>query len=371
METKATTEITFLSNFSWNNPNVLELLCESAAFNNFKVRHFSKPRSILKTKNDLINLLSIEGIEAKNLLNLSTRITSLSLGGRMQNYFLWKQIKPKCHKRVKRILFYNNLESLSGLSETFKSYFDILIYLCADYSEINDLLLSNCDIADGIFVIPPTMYQLLQQRYPEKSLILWPQPVTSIFNSPLARNQKVKLDQILEEIPQPRLIYAGLGVDRLNSEIYQSIPSRFPSCSFISFGGTELQRQKNLFEIPSVSKQEMLYIISQCQVGFMPYQISDPHNLHCVPLKLFDYFSAGLPVVSSKLLNISQYKDLLFLCETFEEFECAIQKSLCEEISSEAREKRKAVYSFHSTLKRSNEFKSCIDQFVKGSKLNA
>ena len=371
METKATTEITFLSNFSWNNPNVLELLCESAAFNNFKVRHFSKPCSILKTKNNFKNCSSIDSIEAKNLLNLSTRITTLPLGGRVQNYFLWKQIKPKCHKRVKKVLFYNNLDSLSGLSEKFRSYFDILIYLCADYSEINDHLIFNCNLADGIFVIPPTMYQLLQQRYPEKSLILWPQPVTSTFNSPLKGNQKVELDKILEKIPQPRLIYAGLGLDRLNSGIYQSIPARFPSCSFISFGGTKFKRKKNIFEIPSVSKQEMLYIISQCQVGFMPYDISDPHNLHCVPLKLFDYFSAGLPVVSSKLLNIYKYKKLLFLCETLDEFECAIQKSLCEEISSEAREKRKAVYSFHSTLKRSNEFKSCIDQFVKGSKLNA
>ena len=48
MDREIVTEITFLSNFSWSNPNVLELLCESAAFNNFKVRHFSKPRSILK-----------------------------------------------------------------------------------------------------------------------------------------------------------------------------------------------------------------------------------------------------------------------------------------------------------------------------------
>ena len=109
MDREIVTEITFLSNFSWSNPNVLELLCESAAFNNFKVRHFSKPRSILKIKSDLINSLPIDGIEARNLLNLSTRIASLPLAGRMQNYFLWKQIKPKCHNRVKKILFYNNL----------------------------------------------------------------------------------------------------------------------------------------------------------------------------------------------------------------------------------------------------------------------
>jgi hypothetical protein len=246
-----------------------------------------------------------------------------------------------------------------------------LIYLCADYSEINDRLLFNCDIADGIFVIPPTMHQLLQKRYPEKRLILWPQPVTSTFNSPLDENQNVKLDKILLEIPQPRLIYAGQGLDRLDNKIYQFIANRFPTCSFISFGGTEFLRKGNLFVIPSVSKQEMLYIISQCQVGFMPYDISDPHNLHCVPLKLFDYFSAGLPVVSAKLLNITQYKELVFLCETCEEFEAAIEESISEEVGSEARNRRKSVYYSHSTRTTSEEFKTCLNQFVKASESNA
>ena len=92
----------------------------------------------------------------------------------------------------------------------------------------------------------------------------------------------------------------------------------------------------------------------------MPYDISDPHNLHCVPLKLFDYFSAGLPVVSSKLLNLSKYKELLFLCETTEDFESGIEKSLKEEIESEAREKRKIVYQSHSTNKTSDAFERCI-----------
>ena len=109
----------------------------------------------------------------------------------------------------------------------------------------------------------------------------------------------------------------------------------------------------------------MLYIISQCQVGFMPYDISDPHNLHCVPLKLFDYFSAGLPVVSSKLINITNYKELLFLCETFDEFESGIKKSLLEKIDSELRTKRKDVYLSHSTKETSDRFRNLIVQLFK------
>lgn len=365
MDREIVTEITFLSNFNWSNPNVLELLCETASCNNLKVRHISKPSSFLKKKRKSNMDSPLIGVESKNLLNFSTRASSLPYLNKMQNHFLWKQIQSKCNKTQKKILFYNNLDSLAGLRDKFKEHFDLLIYLCADYSELNERLLLNCHIADVIFVIPPSMYEILQEQFPKKRIVLWPQPVTSAFNSPLDENKKAKIDKTLSPIPEPRLIYAGQGNDRLDNKIYQSIARRFSSCSLISFGGNNIRQEGNLFVIPPVSKQEVLYIISQCQVGFMPYDISDPHNLHCVPLKLLDYFAVGLPVVSSKLINITQYKELLYLCETLEDFKTAIEKSLIEEVNSDLREKRKEVYFSHSTKKTSRRFKNIIAQLVK------
>ena len=35
-------------------------------------------------------------------------------------------------------------------------------------------------------------------------------------------------------------------------------------------------------------------------------------NLHCSPLKLYDYFLAGLPVVATPILAISEFKDLIY-----------------------------------------------------------
>ena len=367
MEEEATTEITFLSNFSWGNPNVLELLCETASFCNFKVRHISKPRSFLKKKRKSNKDLPIMGVESKNLYNFSTRALPFLFLNKLQNFFLWEQIQSKYNSPSRKILFFNNLDSLSGLKQKFEDHYDLLIYLCADYSDQNERLLLNCDIADVIFVIPPSMKQLLGKQYPKKRIVQWPQPVTSIFHSPLDENKKFKFNKILSEIPKPRLIYAGQGIDRLDKKIYHCIAQRFSSCSLISFGGNKIHRNGNLFVIPPVSKQEMLYIISKCQVGIMPYDISDPHNLHCVPLKLFDYFSAGLPVVSSKLLNISQYKDVLFLCDTIEEFVSGIEKSLREGNESDNCNKRKMIYQSHSTRKTCDKFDRCIKELLRNS----
>ena len=178
----------FLSNFSWSNPNVLELLCETASFSNFQVRHISKPRSFFKKKRKLEMDSPIMGIESKNLFNFSTRSSSLPYLNSLQNHFLWKQIQSKCNKTNNRILFYNNLDSLAGLRDKFMEHFDLLIYLCADYSELNERLLLNCHIADIIFVIPPSMHEILQEQFPKKRIVLWPQPVTSAFHSPLDEN---------------------------------------------------------------------------------------------------------------------------------------------------------------------------------------
>ena len=46
--------------------------------------------------------------------------------------------------------------------------------------------------------------EILQEQFPKKRIVLWPQPVTSAFNSPLDENKKVKIDKTLSPIPEPR-----------------------------------------------------------------------------------------------------------------------------------------------------------------------
>ena len=192
MAEKVTTEITFLSNFCWSHPGTIELLCETASYKNFSVRHFSKPHSIF-TRKKPTEKSQILDVESKDLVNFSVKLSKIPILNKLQNKYLWKQIESRCNKNRKKVLIYNNLDSLEGLSDKLTDHFDKLIFLCADYSRLNERLKVNCDIADVIFVVPKSMHQLLLNQYPEKKIVLWPQPVTSTFNSPLKRNQKVKI----------------------------------------------------------------------------------------------------------------------------------------------------------------------------------
>lgn len=355
-------EITFLSNYSWDAPNVLELLCETASFIEQDIRYFSKPESIFKKKKK-INC-PLKNIECKKLQNISVKFSQIPLIKNIQNYIIEKQIFESNPKIKKRILFFNNLDSLKNQSVKMKKYFDKLVFLCEDYAETNERLTSNCEIADCILVIPQTMVSILKKMYPNKRIVLWPQPTSCHNIESLNQEKKTLLDNLLEKIPEPRIIYSGYGLDRLNREIYMKCVSHFENYSFLSFGNKIPDVPKNMYIIPPVSKCEMLYIISKCQMGFMPYDIGNTHNKHCVPLKLFDYFSTGLPVVSSKLININHMHDIIYFCETNEEFIRAIYSSLNDSRESENRQRRKQIYNYHNTKERSNDLKILIDQLL-------
>ena len=42
-------------------------------------------------------------------------------------------------------------------------------------------------------------------------------------------------------------------------------------------------------------------------IGFMPYDLSIPKNLYCAPLKLFDYWERGMPVVGTPIVYLRDY----------------------------------------------------------------
>lgn len=349
-------ELTFLSNYSWDNPNVLELLCETAAYNEKNIRYFSKPSSLFKAGPIQNYKSSISSIESNPLYNFSVKFSRVPILSRIQDLFIWKQIYSKKHKDTRKVLLYNNLDSLISLKNNFLNNFELLIYLCEDYSPLNKRLISNCEISDCILVIPNSMVDILKANFPNKKIIEWPQPVTSFSDNDVSLNDKKIVDELLAKIPKPRIVYSGHGLDRLDKDIYLKISQKFNNCSFISFGSPCNLNGNNIYQLPSLSRRQIKYLLSKSQIGFMPYDISDYHNEHCVPLKLFEYFSEGLPVVSSFLLNVVQYDHVFYMSKSLDEFKHNINKALSEPQDSILRKNRIDIFKNHSTISRSKEF---------------
>ena len=81
----------------------------------------------------------------------------------------------------------------------------------------------------------------------------------------------------------------------------------------------------------------------------MPYDCSDDKNLHCFPLKLFDYFNAGTPVVSTPVLSLRDYSDVVYFGETARELAEAVGEALSEPRSSPMRLRRQEIARAHTT----------------------
>jgi hypothetical protein len=97
------------------------------------------------------------------------------------------------------------------------------------------------------------------------------------------------------------------------------------------------------------SPEELAKLVASFDVGLMPYDCTEMKNLHCSPLKLYDYFLAGLPVVATPILAISEFKDLIYSGSTAQELTDAVIRALGEPPDSPKRALRRDVARAHST----------------------
>jgi len=77
-------------------------------------------------------------------------------------------------------------------------------------------------------------------------------------------------------------------------------------------------------------------------VGLIPYILNE-RILHVNPIKLREYLSAGLPVVSTALPEVANYQEFCHLADTGEEFERGIEIALREDMPERRRERSEAM----------------------------
>jgi hypothetical protein len=103
----------------------------------------------------------------------------------------------------------------------------------------------------------------------------------------------------------------------------------------------------------------------------MPYDCSGKKNLHCSPLKLYDYFLAGLPVVSTPILEISKFKDLVYVGSSAKELSAAVGRALREPSDSSKRSLRTEVARAHSTEAQGRRLEEVLEFLKTGQEKSA
>jgi glycosyltransferase involved in cell wall biosynthesis len=335
------------SGWRWEVFNVPERIALALSLLGMKVLYSENPASIFRHQERRIREVE-KGIFEFGPRFFGHRLNSLPFMPDLQAKFLVRQILEYVARLQLRdpIVVYPNMGQLLPVCQQLKSKGLPLVFVCLDFP--SPVLEEHVRIADKTLVISKAGFHRLKAKFRD-NVYLIPQSVR--LPDPdwaSASNNGRRVPPDLEQIPSPRLGYLGVPQDRLNLPILQTLLRSHPDWHFVSFGTEKCLDLPNVHILPWRAPRELPDLIAGFDVGFMPYDCSSDMNFYCVPLKTFDYFAAGLPVVATPIIHLWDYKDFVYFGDTPEELAEAATSALQEPISSPKKTQRIAVAEEHS-----------------------
>jgi hypothetical protein len=332
------------STWNWDTFNVPERVALALCLRGCRVLYCEMPVSRFRRRGK--NLREIQpGIHAFGPEYLGEKFTDFSGVRDWQWRMVARQIRRHSHSLGMKNprFFYSHIEGIAALCREMRGHGSELVHICMDYPESYQYEL--VEISDRTLVIPPTVYQKLRARYGEKIDSI-PQ---SIHLPDEREDRKKTMPPELADVPRPRLGYLGEIHARVNVPLIQRLLEERTGWHFVCFGDASALPLPNVHALRWRSASELPALVEGLDAGVMPYDCFEEKNLHCVPLKLFDYFLAGLPVVSTPVLSLSEYSELIYFGDTAVEFEQAVEAALAEPPTSPKRRRRVEVARAHST----------------------
>lgn len=349
-----------MSCWDWRARNVPERLAIALGRAGWRVLYCSNPTSFLHGGSGARTTLAenVEGFAPKQAGHRLNAFTPLR---RWQARFLVSQVLRQARRMsiARPLVIYPHGEWLVGFARELEARRIPRVYLCMDYVEREEIE-ALAAAADAVLVIPRSLFHSLKSRFGNKVHQI-PQ-----LGPDLERNAAAKTNGEVsarwETIPRPRLAYLGMPVKRLHAGLIEEVLIAHPEWQILTCGPVPGVMRPNLHDVGWIGPAEIAALCRQMDVGFMPYDCGRNFNLHCVPLKLFDYFAAGLPVVSTPLIHLRDYRDLVYLGETAGELAEGVRKALAEPPDDPRKEERRRIARAHSLDELSRILPSMLTQ---------
>lgn len=152
----------------------------------------------------------------------------------------------------------------------------------------------------------------------------------ALFAEALADETEVPAD--LAALPKPVLGYYGLIEDWLDQDLLVYLAERHPDWSIALIGKAmvDTSRLEKMPNIHLLGRKPHAELPSYCKgfsLAMIPHQVNELTR-HMNPIKLREYLSAGLPVVSTALPEVSFYPDHCVVAKSYEEFDQAAREAI-------------------------------------------
>ena len=341
-----TGEAIVFSGWRWNSNGTPERVALALAQAGWRVLYCSNASSFLREGSGRRSRLA-ENVQGLEPWIFGQRLNALPVLDGWQAKLLVAQVLRHARELGFQhpVVMYPHGIWFAAVAREFKKRNLPCVFLCMDHTgkREREALASKADL---VLAIPPTMYQILKQEFGKKVRLI-PQ-IGADFGRENISDREPGLEARWESVPRPRLAYLGAPNNRLDVDLLAQVLEEHPEWHILTCGETPNLARPNLHNVGWVGSRETSAICRAIDAGFMPYDCRIEFNLHCVPLKLFDYFAAGLPVVSTPILCLREYKDLVYLGETAEELGQGIRNALAETPHDPRRVKRRRIAREHS-----------------------
>lgn len=181
-----------------------------------------------------------------------------------------------------------------------------------------------------------------------------------------ALDPAVEVPPDLSGLPRPVIGFFGTLRDFLDYELMAHVAKARPSWSLALIGQElcDIGPLKGLPNVHLLGQKKHDELPAYCKgfdVGLIPYRIDDDVKF-INPLKLREYLSAGLPVVSTDMPEVQPYAHLCHIARTGDEMVAAIERALAER-SREAGARRSMLMKSETWEGRVAAIVRTIEQF--------
>lgn len=171
-----------------------------------------------------------------------------------------------------------------------------------------------------------------------------------------------KIKKVPLKSKKPIIGFVGGLNYRLDFPLLYQLINQNPQWQFVLWGPVQKQlvldqlhkterwlkkilQQNNVTYGQSKDRYQVYSLIKNFDVAIIPYNSKVPFNKYCYPMKIFEYFYFGKPVISSNIVELRQkkFRNLVSIARNVEDWQEAISKLLAEDWPAHYQDQQRAM----------------------------
>jgi hypothetical protein len=160
-----------------------------------------------------------------------------------------------------------------------------------------------------------------------------------------ALDDDVAIPTEVASLPGPRIGFYGTVQDWLDFDLIVAAARARPQWSFILLGQvlTDVSKLRGINNVHLLGRKPHSELPAYCKgfdAGIIPYRVDDPRMAFVNPVKLREYLSTGMSVVSTAIPEVVRYSNLCHIARSPNEFIALLDVAVAEGKSKDARRRR-------------------------------